>query len=159
MTKQYLIFSSVMFTLFFIGCKDKVVKVNQDTEIAGTVDSVFQKYENGQISRTYIRIGGKIDGEMKDFYPTGELKSLRYFEDDNQIGKSTFFFQSGAIKEVQYYADGLRQLADTMFYESGKIQYITEFKDDKRNGIFRSLNEDGSVIFDLRYKGDVLVQD
>lgn len=51
------------FAVFVIACTDKNKRIFHE-----------EKYENGQIKRTYYKVNGLFQDTMFDYYNTGELK-------------------------------------------------------------------------------------
>ena len=146
-------YSIILLTLVLIACKNDQ-KINSEL----TTQEVIENYGTGETSRTYTRINDKIEGKMTDFYPSGAIKAIRFFENNKQIGKTTIYFENGNMKEVQYYKDGLKNGGDTLFYESGKLQFVSEFKDEKKNGYLRKWDEDGKLIYEAKFAMDTLTE-
>jgi antitoxin component YwqK of YwqJK toxin-antitoxin module len=59
-----------------------------------------------QSEKNYIN--GKLEGESKFHYKTGELKSKKEYKDGELDGYSTWYFKSGAIKDSKYFRNGKR---------------------------------------------------
>lgn len=95
---------------------------------------------------------------MTDYYNSGELMAERWFENDQQHGRTTIYYPGGALKEVQYFDKGLRQAGDTIWYEDGKIQFITAMKDNKKDGFLRKWDTSGNLVFEAKYMMDSLVE-
>ena len=118
----------------------------------------IQYYGTGEVSRRFVEINGKKEGEMRDFYPDGKLKAIRLFENDIQVGRTVIYYPGGQIKETQYYANGMKEGSDTVFYESGQPQLVLNFHQDKQDGYVRKWSEEGILIFEARYELDSLVE-
>ena len=145
-----------LYIISFYSCKNDIKHVIPSSE--PTSQEVRENYGNGQTSRLYTRVNGKIEGKMTDFYPSGALKGEKNFVTDKQDGKTTIYYESGSIKEVQYYTAGLRNSGDTIFYEDGSLQYICEFKDNIKNGYLRKWGEDGILIYEAKFAMDTLIE-
>lgn len=144
----------MIFLGLVVSCKEK----NSDTSSVKEIEEVVENYGTGQISRTYQRKNGQIDGLMKDFYPDGSPKGERYFENGMQVGKTTLYYNNGEIMEVQYYENGLKNGGDTVFYESGKVKFAVTYKDEKKNGYLRKWSEDGILVYEAKFELDSLVE-
>ena len=88
----------------------------------------------------------------------GEILAERFFENDQQVGRTRLFFKNGAVQEVQYYRNGLKQGGDTVFYESGKPQFALDFNQGKKDGYLRKWSENGELFYYARYSMDSLVE-
>jgi len=139
--------------LLILSCKNEQPKSSEINS-----QEIKENYGTGEISRTYTRINGKIEGKMTDYYPSGALKGEKYFEDNKQTGKTTVYYENGKLKEVQYYLNGLKSGGDTIFYESGKMQYVSEFKEEKKNGYLRKWDEDGNIVYEAKFAMDTLIE-
>ena len=155
LTISTLFFSAM---LFFMSCKNEADKNKTINDENLETKQVKENYGTGEISRTYNRVKGKIEGKMTDYYPSGALKGERFFENNKQIGKTSLYFESGAIKEVQYYANGLKNGGDTVFYEDGKLQFVVALKDEKKDGYLRKWGQDGALIYEAKFEMDTLVE-
>jgi len=155
MNKKWVAFEMVVLAgLLLVSCSTDPSKKNTPDDIK----EIRENYGTGETSRIYTRIHGKIEGLMKDYYPSGALKGERYFDDNKQVGKTVIYYESGAVKEVQYYENGLRNGGDTIFFESGNIQYISEFKDEKKNGYLRIYDISGSLTYEAKFAMDTLIE-
>jgi antitoxin component YwqK of YwqJK toxin-antitoxin module len=141
------VFTSGLFIpiLLLSGCKEN-----------GKEKKLF--FQNGNASKHYYTVDDKIEGIMTDYYPSGEIKAIRHFENNKQSGKSTFYYQAGQIMEVQYYIDGMRIKGDTIFYEDGTLKYTSEFYNDKKNGYLRKWSETGEVTYEAKFANDTLIE-
>ena len=147
-------FFIVSMALMLSACKENI----KTDPVPPPSQEIKETYGTGEVSRTYTRVNGKIEGKMTDYYPSGAIKGERFFKDDKQEGKTTVYYENGALKEVQYYVNGLKNGGDTIFYESGKLQYVSEFKDEKKNGYLRKWDEDGGLIYEARFSMDSLTE-
>lgn len=144
----------ILIGLLLQSCSTDPSKKNNQEE----VKEIRENYGTGETSRTYTRINGKIEGVMKDYYPSGALKGEKHFKDNKQVGKTVIYYESGIIKEVQYYENGLRNGGDTIFFESGNIQYVSEFKDEKKNGYLRIYDMSGNLTYEAKFAMDTLIE-
>ena len=119
---------------------------------------VVQNYGSGEISRRHYEINGKKEGKMTEYYKDGKIKGEREFKDDIQVNKSTFYYPSGKIQEIQYYDQGKMHGGDTTFYETGEPQFVRTFNHGLLDGYLRKWAIDGSIIFEAKYKDDVLIE-
>lgn len=95
---------------------------------------------------------------MIEYYKDGKIKGERLFENDMQIGKTTYYYPSGKIQEAQYYDEGKLHGGDTVFYESGSPQFMRNFNHGLLHGYLRKWAPDGSIIYEAKYSNDTLVE-
>ena len=139
--------SFVLFAIFIVSC-------NNEPEVSER----FERYENGVISKHYTTVKGLKQGAMKDYYPGGQLMTLRNFVDDKEDGRSQIFYENGALKEVQYYTRGQKNGGDTIWYENGAIQFTVSFVNHKKTGALQKWAPDGSLLFEAHYQQDSLIR-
>lgn len=144
---RILIISSLFFAFAFLSCTHRPKS-----------EEVVSVYATGEVSKRYTLVEGKKEGIMADYYIDGKLKSERFFENDIQVGKSTFYYPSGKVKEVHYHDQGQKHGGDTIFYESGTPQMVITFNHGLKDGFLRKWGEDGTLIFEAKYAMEKLVE-
>jgi len=82
----------------------------------------------------------------------------RLFENDEQVGKTTFYYPSGSVKEVQYYDHGKMNGGDTVFYDGGKLQFLRTWKNGVLDGYLRKWDENGVMNYEAKYANNRLVE-
>lgn len=140
------------------------------------------KYQYYRI-KTYDK-NGKLSLAVKDFYKSGQLQMLGQYEDEAQTietGEFERYYESGNLKSIRLYENGKQQGIATVYteggivkrkmeYENGKLLNYLEIRDDQgkplkseafQNGIARLklnsndkmgyVNEDGFVVVPLVY--------
>ncbi|MCW3084931.1 MAG: hypothetical protein JWP12_2297 [Bacteroidetes bacterium] len=75
---------------------------------------------------------GKRDGELKEYYKNGHLKTHQHYVNDKLDDSSLLYYENGVLGELQY------------------------FKDHKREGTWKKFNKEGKVISKVSYKNDRL---
>ncbi|MBK7697677.1 MAG: hypothetical protein IPJ39_02610 [Saprospiraceae bacterium] len=63
------------------------------------IKDITETYGTGEVSRKYQRIDGKIEGKMTDYYPTGEIKGVRIFKNDNKMARPLYTTKMAASKK------------------------------------------------------------
>ncbi|OHD66110.1 MAG: hypothetical protein A2176_04115 [Spirochaetes bacterium RBG_13_51_14] len=140
---------------------------------------IFFKGTNGTSVMAEINFKNDlIDGELKEYYPSGRVRTvtdysngimngrhMTYYEsgignleesfrDGKKIGKSLEYFENGNIKENAYFLNDLRNGASTTFYENGKRQAIGRYIDGKKNGPWEHFFENGMLQSKGSYRDD-----
>lgn len=134
---------------------------------------VKEYYSNGSVSRSYEFKSNdkekKFNGEYKEFWENGNIKSFviykdgirngpvkGYFENGNIEfsgnllnniinGEATSFYKNGKLKSIETYRDNLRHGNSKYYYESGELNSIYNYIKDKRQGLSRSYFENGNL--------------
>ena len=160
MNKPNIIYITLLIICSIIGCKNnsKTEEEQSPPLQESTTKQIVDKYESGDTSRIYTLINGKKEGIMSDFSLSGEIISLRNFENDVQSGKSIIYYESGALKENQFYINGRKEGADTVWHESGNINFIYQFKDGKKHGDIYLYDDNKKQTFHILYRNDTIIE-
>ncbi|MCA9393936.1 MAG: hypothetical protein KC900_07005 [Candidatus Omnitrophica bacterium] len=92
---------------------------------------------------------------QKEFYETGELKSIAQFRNGLFHGMLKRFFDSGATKSITHYYEGLRDGVQIVYYESGIVASQLFYKDDKLHGIQKFFYRNGVLRAKERYEDGI----
>lgn len=138
------LFSISILLTVFIACKEE------------KSEKIYH-YPNGETYKVQM-INGKKQGEMIEYYQTGEIKSKSQFINDVQTGRMVRYFKNGAIREVQYFEGNKQQNGDTTFYENGNLQFIVEYTDGIKNGYVKKYDSTGTMYFNAKYRMDTLIE-
>ncbi|MCC6459570.1 MAG: hypothetical protein IT260_03800 [Saprospiraceae bacterium] len=146
------------FTLFFFFSALNLLIWQSCQSNAPDTKEIKETFGDGKLSRTYQLVKGKKEGKMTDYYPSGELKGERWFQQDLQVGRTVLYYKSGRIMEAQHYLDGVKEGGDSIWYESGQLKFTVAFKNGKKEGRLNKWSETGELIVDVRYEADSLVE-
>ena len=141
------------------------------------------KYQYYRV-KTYDK-NGELSLAVKDFYKSGQLQMLGQYEDEAQTietGEFERYYESGNLKSIRYYENGKQQGIATVYteggivkrkmeYENGTLLNYLEIRDDQgkplkseafQNGLARLklnssdkmgyVNEDGFVVVPIIYE-------
>lgn len=75
---------------------------------------------------------GKKNGNLKEFFENGNLKTIQHYKDDKQIDTAVFFHPNGKKAGIQMYNNGLFAGCWEKFNEEGKLYSKICFD----NGVF-----------------------
>lgn len=117
-----------------------------------------ERYGNGAVKSRVPLVGGKKKGMMIDYYPDGQTRAERWFEDDLQSGRTLYYYPDGQVQEVQHYSKGKKEGGDTVWYANRQIQFAVQLKEGKKDGYLRKWSPDGTLVFEARYELDTLVE-
>lgn len=88
---------------------------------------------NGQLESSFTMIMLEIEGQRKDY------------------------FSSGALKSISNYHKGKKEGKETIFYENGNIHYKESYKNGKRNGEKHEYDKKGNLTNFFIYSDDLAV--
>ena len=107
---------------------------------------VTDEFPNGLLKQYFtFNKDGLLDGESRQYYEEGEIKSVSSFK--NNIANGTFisYYQNGNIKEKHTYKNGNEEGEGIFYYENGKIEEKCFMKNGKLNGEATVYFEDGKI--------------
>jgi|GEM_PF-3394880 Uncharacterized protein conserved in bacteria len=138
-------------------------------------------YNNGKKTGPYLKLtkdGGNIisgnyldynkNGEWKDYYSNGNIKSKGSYNEGLQTGKWHYFFYDGKIKAEGLFLNGNGSNPGTTgipihgrsglwkFYsqETGKLEQECEFENGERSGLLIMYGTNGQIEAKINYKND-----
>ena len=132
-------------------------------------------YDNGQLKKICSYVSNLINGEYKDFYKTGVLKTDSFYimgkencefksyydngqieciidlEDGKRCGKFLKYYKSGQLEDETYYSNNAPISDSLLYYENGKLYAKLAYKDGLRFGISQWFYETGELQSINRY--------
>ena len=113
-------------------------------------------YDNGNLKSVEHRDAtNRLDGQMLAYYENGNLKTDRYFKNDELDGKSIDFYENGQIEKEENYKDGLKNGKQIEYYSNGNKRYEYNYKNDKQNEIQLGWYEDGTKMQEINFKNGI----
>lgn len=100
---------------------------------------------DGLVEREGNLKNGLFDGELKYYYPNGNLKSVLNFEEGEQNGKQTLYHPNGELKEVFFCKDGYYHGSDVIYYSNGVIQKKGNFFNGEHDGEITNYHPNGNL--------------
>lgn len=137
-------------------------------------------YENGVEKESGVKINGKIDGELKEYHPTGALKRTLTVVDGQLNGLMIGYFASGAKSfEREFNGPGKPGMYRSYFengqlntevlltnnalngelkkyYTTGQLKEVLTYINDKKDGVGVSYYRNGTLRDSAFYKSDKL---
>ena len=93
----------------------------------------------------------ELNGEVKSYYETGELKSIRPYRNGALHGGVKSFYPDGSLMSERHYQGGKMMGVARKFYSNGKIEFECEIQDGKLDGICKRFYPDGHVREEISY--------
>ncbi len=94
--------------------------------------------------------------EIKEYYPSGTLKSQRYYLGKKLHGSSTYFFEDGQVASKVWYVNGKKQGKCFQYYKNARIYSLQKYKDNLKQGSHKYFYEDGTLKSEFYYENDLL---
>lgn len=124
----------------------------------------LEKYPSGKIRSVKEFVAGRLNGKMQNYYETGEIAEITYYENGKAQGEVVLFqkivreYDDGAIKQQTYYhTNGNKAHTTSMlpnwkaegiqehYWGDGKIRIKIPHKDGKRHGMAEYYKQDGTL--------------
>lgn len=114
-----------------------------------------------------LYVNGKKEGHSFYFYPTGELKEMIYFKNNQKQGLAREFNRDSVVISVMEYKDNYlvnrerinrtdksdrKQGTYREYYENGSVKKEEHFLDDQLHGYYREFDGRGVVVTAIRYE-------
>ncbi len=114
-----------------------------------------------------LYVNGKREGYSYYYYPTGELKEMIYYKNNQKQGLAREFSQDSVVISVMEYNDnylvnrerinrtdkqGRKQGAYRAYYENGTIKKEEHYLDNQLHGYYREFDGRGMLITAIRYE-------
>ncbi|MBG0780794.1 MAG: toxin-antitoxin system YwqK family antitoxin [Bacteroidales bacterium] len=113
-------------------------------------------YPDGQIKSTLEYENGKLNGNSKSWYPNGQLKYSLNYEMGKLNGDANYWYSNGQIKHKFSYKKGVLDGADTTWYKNGNVNFWGSYSSGKQNGNWVLFNEDSDTIIEINYRDGLL---
>lgn len=142
--------------------------------------SILYRYNNptnpGQpsIVSKELYVNGKREGNSFYYHPTGELKQLIYYKNNQKNGVAREYSPDSVIISVMEYNDnylinrerinrtdqqGRKQGTYREYYENSKLKSEEHFLDNQLHGYYREFDGRGELIVAMRYERGEIVEE
>ncbi|MBK9412566.1 MAG: toxin-antitoxin system YwqK family antitoxin [Bacteroidetes bacterium] len=119
-------------------------------------DSLWVYYDRmGKKSSEEFYIKGKKEGELKLFYPNGQLSRTVIYKKDIQNGVYKEFFMDGTPKVSGVMKNGGFEGLLTIFHPNGKVWQKGIYKNGLKEGKWQNYSENGVLESEDEYKKGV----
>jgi hypothetical protein len=120
----------IILTIILYSCQ---FLTNENNEKKPTKDSTTIRkyyYEKTKTLKKEITVkNNKKNGPAKEYYPTGELRTLVYYVNSIRERETTWYYKNGQSYRVTPYKNGKVHGTRKMYYENGKLQAEIPYKD------------------------------
>lgn len=124
---------------------------------------IIEYYENGNLMEVgETNYNGEYIGMGWTFYPSGSLKKVCSYVNNEIEGEYKDYYESTQLKTHSYYMHGKENGEFKSYYENGQVECIIDFQDGLRCGKYISYFQNGNLESDCQYRdnlpfGEVLI--
>ena len=84
---------------------------------------ITDEFPNGLLKQYFIyNKNGLLDGESREYYEEGDIKSISHFKNDIPDGVFISYYQNGNMEEKYTYVNGQANGECFSYYENGKLE-------------------------------------
>ena len=105
--------------------------------------------------REQLRESLCIRDTLKQYYPSGNLKSIEPFCNKVKDGIAWFYKEDGSQDKMFSYREGVLNGKCLHFFGNGSVELECYFKNDKLDSVYKIFDESGKVVRKLQYKNGV----
>lgn len=102
---------------------------------------------------------GRLDGDLRLFYPSGQVKLFAHFNDGKREGKSVAYHQDGVIAEEMSFKNDKLEGEVVRYYPKGGKAAVIPYKDGVPHGTALEWNEGGSLKISRHFENGSLNSD
>ena len=96
---------------------------------------ITDEFPNGLLKQYFIyNKNGLLDGESREYYEEGDIKSISHFKNDIPDGVFISYYQNGNIENKYAYVNGQANGECFSYYENGKLEEKYFMKNGKLDG-------------------------
>ena len=100
------------------------------------------RYNNGNIEILGMRVDSLKQGLWLTFYPSGQLKSIHYYKDDEEEGPIDHFYENGQLNQHMEFRNGALHGKLVLYYKNGKLIHESYRVNGLLDGIYKELIDD-----------------
>ena len=107
--------------------------------------------QDGKLAQYSFHQMGKLEGEAKTFFPSGNLSAVVSFRDGKQHGLAKRFYEDGQVMEEVSYVEGQLEGELIRYHADGHKSAVIPFLAGKAHGMAREWFPSGSVRLEQRF--------
>jgi antitoxin component YwqK of YwqJK toxin-antitoxin module len=100
----------------------------------------------------YACVNHKMEGEAKEFYPTGQIKMASELKQGVLNGPLVVYSEQGKPTLITSFVDGVETGEHKEFYPTGKLFRVVSMNQNEKNGLEKSYYETGQLMSEIPYK-------
>lgn len=140
-----LVIKSFLILTLFSACdfikKESSIKVNVEDKFLTYVNDITIYHEK------------PFTGTIYELYPNSlDTLAINNFKEGKANGIAKKFYPTHQIKEIRYYKEGSKEDKCLVLWPDGKKQSQYFFKDGEYEGVYSAWNADGQLIQEMHYE-------
>jgi antitoxin component YwqK of YwqJK toxin-antitoxin module len=146
----------VIITIMSGSDKGTTQKVNLISDLKQDGE-YYWMYPDGSTHYAENCADNSVNGERKEFYPTGEIKYSAGFIKSMPDGKVNVYAKNGLLLETSNYREGKRNgVCVFMVFDcyQAKMEVRCNYKEDRKDGTFEIYDPNGMLMLKGNYKDD-----
>lgn len=117
----------------------------------------YHFFESGDTIQSMQYINGRVDGKVKVWYKSGQLKSLAMYKRDTLMEMNRFYSNGQRESKVPI-VDGVLE-GEAEYYDTlGNVVLTGRWVNNKREGEWKHLSSSGKVTAIELYKDNIIVE-
>jgi len=133
--------------IFSVSCQQPTQKTEKqviDENMTWVKKSFYEK--SGALKTEITVKNKKKNGPAKEYYPSGNLRSLVNYVDNVTIGETIWYFENGQPYRVTPYVNGKMEGIRKIYYENGKLQAEIPYKNNQLIIGTKEYTQEGKLI-------------
>jgi antitoxin component YwqK of YwqJK toxin-antitoxin module len=148
--KEHTLLFVPILLLVMASCQEnKNLENNPDKKFSIFVSDTSLRVINGIL---FYKEHQTFNGELKEAWPNGELKSTGSYLNGKQQGVSETFYGDGKKESTRWYSNGEKDSVHTGWWWNGNKKYEYHFRQGEYNGMFTEWYESGKMIQQVMYE-------
>ncbi|HPS70893.1 MAG TPA: hypothetical protein PLM70_01430 [Bacteroidales bacterium] len=120
--------------------------IRREYDTTGNVIKGYIFYKGWMKYEGITDLNGNRQGLWKEYYETGELRSIGKYKDSKMIGEWKFLYPNQEIEIIGSYVNGKKDGQWQWIYPNRQTLMEENWDEGERNGLFVEYDENGNVI-------------
>lgn len=112
---------------------------------------IREYYPSGRLKSLNEAVGDKRHGECKYYYESGELKAVAHFNMNKYHGVQISYYKNGKVRGKVNYIDNKKQGSSFGYYQNGKLYIEENYENGKLSGGKKKYYENGKLMMENTY--------
>lgn len=131
---------SILFSCNKNGSEDKLKEL---------IETKYSYDVDGNIKAKITTKGGKIQGEVVTYYPSGQISTLANYINNKKEGIEKKYYKSGQVYRIRPFKNGKLNGTEIRYYKDGGTKTIQEFKHNNPATGLKEFSPGGKIISDF----------
>ncbi|CAI8282490.1 MAG: Uncharacterised protein [Owenweeksia sp. TMED14] len=98
------------------------------------------------------------NGLQKNYFESGQIKSIVNFKDGKKEGTGKSYFKSGELKYEGFWRNGKQEGLEKGYFESGQLKYEANLTEGRANGSYKEYSISGDLLLHFNHKNGELTK-